>query len=277
MHDDGRTSRPTRGRTGTDVPVLLLTGTGMAAATRLRTLPVIAEPFRVITMHAGAAQGDRGHVIAGLAEEAMALLDAGGVTRAHVYGLSFGGMVAQELALAFPDRVQSLVLGATSGGGRLRVAPDDDAREFIRRRSDMPMLEGLWAAVPYSYALATRRRRARRIGEDIAERLEAPPDPEHHRTQREAALRHDAADRLGALSVPTLVIHGEEDRLVPPENGQRLARTIPGAELRTFPDAAHLYPTDEPEADREAVAFMLRHGPPVRRPPRSGSGRAARA
>ena len=174
----------------------------MAAATRLRTLPVLADRFRVITMHAGAARGDRGHVIAGLAEEAIALLDADGAARAHVYGLSFGGMIAQELALAFPDRVQSLVLGATSGGGRLRVAPDDDAREFIKRRSEMPMLEGLWASVPYSYALATRRRRAPRIGEDIAERLKAPPDLDHHRSQRAAAAaarRRETAERdLGA-------------------------------------------------------------------------------
>ena len=278
MGGDGRAGRtPRTRRTGATAPVLLVTGAGMAAATRLRTLPVLAERFPVIAMHAGGVSGDPRDALAALADQAVARLDEAGASGAHVYGLSFGGMIAQEIALRHPERVRSLVLGATTAGGVLRVPPDEAAREFIERRAEMPVLEGLWASVPYSYALVTRRRRAHRIGEDIAERLKSPPDLDHHRVQRGAALRHDAAGRLERIGAATLVLHGEEDRMMPPENGRLLAGAIPGARLLTVPDAAHLYPSDEPGADREVVRFMLAQQPSRTRPARSGSAREARA
>src|SRR3954470_19333066 len=176
----------------------------MSAVVRLRTVPVLAEHFRVLEFHAGRpSSGTAGAgVVEQLADEAVALLDAAGEDRAHVYGLSFGGMVAQEIALRHPDRVGALVLGATSAGGDLRVPSDDVTQEFIRRRAGMPAEERLWASIPYSYAVGTRRRHARRIGQDLAERMRAPVDPDDHRVQRQAALAHDTADRLGGLAVP---------------------------------------------------------------------------
>ena len=131
-------------------PVLLVTGVVMAAAVGLRTVPVLTEHFRVLAFHAGRPLGGApgGTVIEQLADEAVAMLDAAGEARVHVYGLSFGGMVAQEIAARHPDRLMTLALGATSAGGDLRVPADDATQAFIRRRAGMPAEEGLWASVP---------------------------------------------------------------------------------------------------------------------------------
>jgi pimeloyl-ACP methyl ester carboxylesterase len=273
-----RTGAAAATRTRAKAPLLLVAGVGMAAVAELRTVPLLARHFDVLMLRAGHPQAaSPSTLIRRLAADAARLLDDAGARAAHVYGLSFGGMVAQELALRDPERVRSLVLGATSAGGALRTPPDDRAGEFLRRRTQMPVDEGLWAAVPYSYALLTRRRRAERIGEDIAARRRRPVDGAHHAIQRTAAIGHDTGARLHAISVPTLVVHGEQDRLVPPANGRALAEAIPGARLHVAQGAAHVYPTDAPEIDGEVVRFLLEQ--PVRAPRRrrSGSARAARA
>src|SRR5829696_7657480 len=175
-------------------PVLLVMGLGMAATGWWRTVPVLSERFRVLSFdNRGAGRSDKPpgpYTVAQLADDAVAVLDAAGVGRAHVYGVSLGGMIAQEIALRHPARVDRLVLAATTAGGRA------------------------------------------------------------------AAQAHDAADRLAALSARTLVVHGDEDVLIPPGNGHRLARLVPGAELHTWVEAAHLYFTDEPAAD-EAIRDWL--------------------
>jgi pimeloyl-ACP methyl ester carboxylesterase len=230
----------------------------MAAATRLRTLPQLEEAFEVVMFEAGrAGAASPEEVIPRLADEAAGALAGAGSPAAHVYGLSFGGLIAQELALRHPEAVRSLVLAATSAGGDARVPPDGDAQEFIRRRADMPVDEGLWAAVPYTYAVVTRRRRAARIGEDILERVRRPVDPAHRRVQQSAVLAHDATGRLPEVTAPTLVVHGAEDRMVPLDNGRALAGLIPGARLHVVDDGAHMLPTDAPQAGAEVIRFLL--------------------
>jgi alpha-beta hydrolase superfamily lysophospholipase len=136
--------------------------------------------------------------------------------------------------------------------------------------------EAAWASVPYLYSERTRRRHADRIAEDIARRLPFASGPVTHTQQLAAAASHRAVDRLGDIRAPTLVVHGDEDAVVPVENARLLAAGIPGAELRIWPRAAHLYATDEPRADREVAGFLWRHTP-ERSSPRARLGRALAA
>jgi pimeloyl-ACP methyl ester carboxylesterase len=242
---------------------LLISGQAMTLDAWWRTVPELSGPFRVLTFD-NRDVGRSSHwpfpyVVAQMADDAIAVLDAAGVARAHVYGISLGGMVAQELALRFPERVRSLVLGATTGGGSDAILARSQPLTFFVRVGAMAPEEAEWAAVPYNYGLRTRRHHGDRIAEDIAKRVQHQTDTLAYLHQVGAAASHNAAGRLGSIRVPTLVVHGDEDLVMPPRNGEILARSIPGAELKRWPGAGHLYVTDEPEADRYIRQFLVRH------------------
>lgn len=246
---------------GAGPPVLLVMGLGMNATGWWRTVPVLeAAGLRVLSFDnrgVGRSSIPPGpYSVAQMAEDCVAVLDAAGERSAHVYGISLGGMIAQELVLAQPDRVRSLVLGATTPGGRQAVPLADDVRAFFERRADMPAEEAVWASVPYNYGPATREHGGERIAEDVAQRLRFPITSEGYRSQLAAALHHSALDRLGEVAAPTLVVHGDADVMVPPGNGALLAEAIPGAELVSLTGAGHLYPTDAPDADQRVAEFL---------------------
>jgi pimeloyl-ACP methyl ester carboxylesterase len=250
---------------GAGPAVLLVPGQGMTAEGWWSTIPILARSFRVITFdHRDTGRSKRvtlPYSVAHLAEDAVAVLDAAGEQRAHVYGVSLGSLVAQEVALRHPGRVEALVLGASSAGGFAAYKPSASsfAQTFLVRAGAMGPEEAAWAAVPYTYAEKTRRSHPERIAADIAQRLSAPPEPLAYMHQAAAVATHDAYERLNRMAVPTLVVHGEQDVFIPPANALVLAEKIPGAELRLWPDAAHMYMIDEPEADREIARYLLRH------------------
>ena len=150
------------------------------------------------------------------------------------------------------------MLGATSAGGAAATPPDRETLAFLGRRATVPDEEGRWASVPYVYSERTRRSGGERIGEDFARRRAYRFDPVGYGAQLAAATAHDAAARLGDIAAPTLVVHGAEDRMVPPANGRALAARIAGSRLLELDDAAHLYTTDEPAADVAVLEFLTR-------------------
>jgi pimeloyl-ACP methyl ester carboxylesterase len=243
--------------------VLLVAGRGMTVDGWWATIPVLARSFRVIAFD-NRDTGRSSHMLwpyslAQMAEDALAVLDAAGEQRAHVYGISLGSLVAQEVALRHPDRVQALVLGASSAGGHAAYMPSTFVRTFFARAGAMTMEEAEWAAVAFTYGEKTRRLHSERIFADVAHRLRSPLGPLASVRQAAAVEAHDAYERLNQMAAPTLVVHGEQDRVVRPANALVLAEKIPGAQLRLWPDAGHMYIIDEPRADREIARFLLHH------------------
>jgi pimeloyl-ACP methyl ester carboxylesterase len=240
--------------------VLLVAGLALPASSWWRTVPVLARRFRVLVYdHSGVARSAARRApfsTTAMAHDALAVLDAAGVERAHVYGISLGGLVAQKMAARRPDRVRSLVLGATHPGGFRATPPDREVVSFLRRRPDLPARESAWAFVPYNYGARCRRNHLDRIAQDIARRVEFPFARAAYRAQLFAGATHDALAALRRLDVPTLVVHGGEDRVIPPANAHLLAETIPGAELRVLESAGHIYPTEEPSVDETIVSFL---------------------
>src|SRR5436190_432574 len=192
-----------------------------------------------------------------LADDAVAVLYACGIDRAHVYGISLGGMIAQQVAVRHPDRIDRLVLGATTPGGSRHVKASDDVLRLVGARGTLTAEQAAWASVPINYSRRTRKQRGQRIAEDVARRLEYPITGRGYGAQLPAAMGFRLGEGASAIAAPTLVVHGDEDVLVPPENGRLLAELISDATLRMWVDAAHIYPTDEPAVDREVLEFLL--------------------
>jgi pimeloyl-ACP methyl ester carboxylesterase len=250
--------------TGEGAPVLLIMGLGLSGGAWWRTVPVLARRLRVITFdHRGVGRSrafSPVYTTEAMADDAVSVLDAAGIDRAHVYGISLGGMVAQQLALRHPARVGSLVLGATSPGGPRSVRPDPEVLDFVRGRLGMRSEDAARASVPFNYGPRCRSEHPTRIEEDVARRLASPFNERAYREQLFAAGLHNTYGRLPRIAAPTLVVHGRHDRMVPVGNGELLAARIPGSRLRILEDSGHLYPTEEPEVDDEIAGFLAAQG-----------------
>ena len=243
---------------GKGEPVLLIMGLGYPSDMWCRTRPVLAEKYRVIALdNRGVGRSDMPpgpYPIALMASDALAVLDAAGVYSAHVFGISMGGMIAQELTLQHPDRVRSLILGCTAAGGPTAVRAQPEVNQMLMNRGNMTPEEAAEAAVPFIYDVSTPRAR---IDEDLAVRRPWLPRPEAYVAQLQGILAWESYSRLPQIRTPTLVIHGQNDRLVPPGNGELIAERIPGARLVLIPHASHIFPTDQTEASHHAILDFI--------------------
>jgi pimeloyl-ACP methyl ester carboxylesterase len=188
-----------------------------------------------------------------MASDARAVLDAAGIDSAHLYGVSMGGMIAQEFALQYPERVRSLILGSTAAGGPHAVRARAEVIEALMRQGLSP---DEFAAIidPFIYDAATPRSR---IEEDVALRKQWWPDRAGYTAQFQGIVAWEAYSRLPEITAPTLVIHGEADQLVPPANGALICDQIPSAELVMIPHANHILATDQPDQVHRTVLNFL--------------------
>ena len=192
-----------------------------------------------------------------MAADAAAVLDDRGVDAAHVCGASMGGMIAQELALA-DDRVASLTLLCTSPGGdeaaptppevqeHIFSAPEDAGpRERVRYLMEPAVSDGFYEREPEL------------VDRIVDWRLAGDATPTGREAQAAAVAGFDASDRLGDLSVPTLILHGTADRVLPVENADLLAELLPHAEVELFEGGPHLFFVEERERVNDRIGSFL--------------------
>jgi pimeloyl-ACP methyl ester carboxylesterase len=243
---------------GQGPPLLLIMGLAYPSQMWHRTRPLLAERYRTIAFdNRGSGRSDvpQGpYSIEAMASDAAAVLDAADVRSAHVYGVSMGGMIAQEFALQYPDRVRSLILGSTTAGvpNSVRASPEV-TRRLLEREQSTPN-EAAEAAIPFIYDPGTSRER---IDEDLAVRKDWPPRSDAYINQLMGVFAWDSHGRLERIAAPTLVLHGANDHLVPPSNAEFIAARIPNAKLVMIPNASHIYSTDQPEAAHGALLEFL--------------------
>ncbi len=230
---------------GYGTPVLFICGLGYWRWCWFRQVPFLSRTFRVITFdNRGVGDSDKPDIpyrIEMLAQDAAALVQGLGLERVHVVGHSMGGMIAQELVLALPDLVDGLVLVGTSAGGADRINPDPTSTARLVPDPHLTHEQNMRATFPVVTAPGYFDRNPDDLEEMVRVRMSKPtPLYAYYRQLSAAASWGGSGSRLAAIAAPTLVIHGDQDALLPLENGQLLAERIPQAELCVLPGTGHI-------------------------------------
>jgi pimeloyl-ACP methyl ester carboxylesterase len=243
---------------GDGPPLLLIHGLGYARWGWEPVADRLAERFRVLLFDnrgIGESEVPPGpYTAAAMAEDAVQVLDEAVVDRAHVVGTSLGGMVAQELALARPERVDRLVLACTTPGGPGAFPLPQRTVALIAEAPSLAPAVALRRFVENALADDAPDELVERIH---AHRLASPPDPAGWQAQAAAGAGFDALDRIGGIAAPTLILHGTDDGVVDSRNAALLAERIPDARVQLFEGRGHLFFWEDPDGFVEAVEGFL--------------------
>jgi 3-oxoadipate enol-lactonase len=245
-------------RRGAGEPLLLIQGmSGTHLAWGEPFSGDLERDFDVVAYdHRGIGRSDRvddPFSIADLAEDAAGLLDELGWESAHVLGISMGGMVAQELALRHPGRVRTLALGCTyCGGPGSSLAPQATLEKLsagmLSGDQELAIRNGFEVNVSPAFAAADGTYETFRA---MAKSLPAPVPV--IMLQMQAIAGHDTSGRLPSLELPTLVVHGDRDEMIPVGNGRLIAALIPGARLEVLEGVGHMFWWEQPRRSAELV------------------------
>jgi pimeloyl-ACP methyl ester carboxylesterase len=250
---------------GAGDPIVWLQGTGESTQGFIAQTSVLSRTHRCVAIdHRDVGRSsyvDEPYSPKELAADAAAVMDALGVGPAHIVGYSLGGATAQELALARPDLVRSVVLLSTwarSDGWfeaqmrnwqSIRRAHWDDEAAFLGALGPW-----LWSPATYGTPGLVEGLTGLMLAEEPAQR------PDGWIRQCDADIAHDAGSRLGSVSAPALVIVGEDDVCTPPRYARELCDLLQNAELRTIPGAAHGALAERPAEVTAAIdGFLARH------------------
>ena len=258
-------------RRGRGSPLVLIQGVGVGRWGWEPVADRLARRFQVITIDnrgIGASDAPPGHYSTRvMAEDILAVLDDAGIQRASLVGTSLGGMIAQELALAHPERVDRLVLVATiPGGPRSRPMPLGTTYLFAAAPF-MTSKAKLRELVQTTLGPTTRRRRPRLARRLVARKLAHPQSQHAWRAQTAAGMLFNPLGRQRRITHPTLIVQGTADRVVDPGNASVLAGLLPDARVQRFEGAGHLLYWEQPKRFvREVTDFLTDPAPDARGP-----------
>jgi pimeloyl-ACP methyl ester carboxylesterase len=232
---------------GSGHPLLLIQGLGYARWSWEPILPRLADDYRVLFFdNRGIGESDipeGPYTTRQMADDALQVLDEAGVDRAHVLGASLGGMIAQELAVAAPERVDKLILCCTTPGGAATVPMPQVTVDLFAAAATLPPEVALRRFVENALAADAS---PDLVQELFDRRLANPPDPAGWQAQAAAGLGFAGVD--GAITAPTLLVTGTEDNVVDPRNSDVLAERIADAELERIEGTGHLFFWEQPDA-----------------------------
>jgi pimeloyl-ACP methyl ester carboxylesterase len=247
---------------GEGFPLVMITGlSGNIDWWHPRLIQELSRNFKTVMFdNRGAGRTDlsgRKCTIKSSADDTAGLMDAFGISKAHVLGVSMGGMIAQELVLNYPEKVEKLVLYSTSCGGANSIPPAQEVlgelTADIRRLSEEEVAKII---VPLCFTKDFVDNNPDFMEFMTRQILKAPISRKAFTQQLKAIMQFDTYDRLSRIKAPTLVLHGKRDILIPPENGSILAKAIPNAKLVNLEKSAHLLAEDMGEVVHVLTEFL---------------------
>jgi 3-oxoadipate enol-lactonase len=251
---------------GKGEPLVLIYGYAGDSGLWFRQIPILSKKYRVIAFdNRGVGRSDKPDIpytMAMMAGDIAGLLDTIGINAAHIFGISMGGMIAQHFTLNYPQRVISLILGCTFCGGvhSIQPKPESMAALFDFERLKKSPVEFIRQLIPFLFSQEFIEKNPDIIEKRVAKNLEYPTPVHGARNQAAAMIGHDTYELLPEIKVPTLVIAGDNDRLIPFENSRILASRIPKAELVIIKGAGHeFFIEDAEEANKIILSFLGRN------------------
>ena len=245
-------------RNGSGEPLLLIqgmSGTHVAWGEPFRepleeSFDVVAFDNRGIGL---SAPIDGPFTIAEMAEDTAGLLDALGIESAHVVGISMGGMIAQDLALAHPERLRSLTLGCTyCGGPGSGLMPEENAQKLLGGLASGDREQAIRAGYEVNLSPTFRADESRYAAfHEMATRV--PAAKQTIELQVQAIFGHDTSGRLDGISTPTLIVHGTDDGVLPFPNGELIASLMPAARFEPFEGVGHMFWWEEPQRSADLI------------------------
>jgi 3-oxoadipate enol-lactonase len=250
---------------GSGAPVALIMGfSGSGRAWSERFLNLLKDRFRLVVIdNRGTGESDKPDVawtLRDMADDIAAVLEHAKLRQTHIFGISMGGMIAQEYALVYPDRVQRLVLGCTNCGMSHSIPgkPEDLAR--LMPQPGMSPADAARAAfsVACGKAFTASEAGQKFIEEQLIEAAKYPITPPHTFTRQFGAISgFDSYARLAQIKAPTLILQGDDDALVPVQNADVLNQGIAGSRKHVLKGVGHMFFWEAPqEAARVAIDFL---------------------
>ncbi len=251
---------------GAGDPLLMIMGLGASSAAWDPDLVSdLARSFRVVTFdNRGTGQSDKPdapYSIEMFADDAAAVMAGLKIPRAHIFGVSMGGMIAQEFALRHGARTVTVTLGCTTAGGKHSVPPPPESLAVLTApREGVPPDEIIRRGWPLSLSSGYINSHRAELESRIPRLLEHPTPPFAFKRQLEGTYTLNTWDRLPQIKAPTLVITGRDDVLIPARNSELLAERIPGAQLKIIANAGHGFTTEgRDEFMKTFVPFLKAH------------------
>jgi pimeloyl-ACP methyl ester carboxylesterase len=247
---------------GSGPPLVLIMGLRRNAEWWYRQIPELSKHFTIIAFdNRGAGRSDKPEMeysIRLFADDTAELMNFLGIPKAHILGISMGGYIAQELAINHPDKVNGLILGCTSCGGRRAVHMSEERMEKFAANKGLTPEQILRKDMDLYFSNRFIRDHPEQIEEFVNISLLYYQPADAFFRQLNACLNHDTVDRVSQISSPTLITTGDDDYLVPSENSLILKELMPGADLELLPGCRHCFFMEESEKFNRSVVRFLR-------------------